>query len=91
MPHSPGAFCILTAEEKGESLSPQMTNNFLLFIQQDEQLKEMKHHLEEAVEQHEKEIQHHEEAIHRHREALEKHKKGIDKLAEADSSDDDKK
>lgn len=89
MPHSTGAFCISTAEEKGESLFPQLTNNFLLFIQQHQQLKDMKNHLEGAVEQHEKEIQHHEEAIRRHREALEKHKKGINKLAEADSSDDD--
>lgn len=58
---------------------------------QDEQLKGMKDHLKDAVEQHEKEIQHHEEAIRRHREALEKHKKGINKLSDGDSSDDDDK
>lgn len=81
----------MTVEEKRESHSPQLTNNFLLFIQQDEQLKGMKDHLKDAVDQHEKEIQHHEEAIRRHREALEKHKKGINKLSEGDSSDDDDK
>ena len=81
----------MTVEEKRESHSPQLTNNFLLSIQQDEQLKGMKDHLKDAVEQHEKEIQHHEEAIRRHREALEKHKKGINKLSEGDSSDDDDK